>query len=78
MVTVDVYDGKDIMVLYVPNAFIHTNILPKKYGEERLIIKIIVVLVGMLVNLHCEMYTKHVVFENGIEVICFFFLRDIF
>ena len=37
------------MVLDVPNYFIQTNILPKKDGEERAIMKITGVLVYMLV-----------------------------
>ena len=67
--TIDTYERQDIMSLGVLNAFIHTNMTQNKDGEERLIIRITVVLVDMLVELDIEMYRKHVVFENGNKVI---------
>ena len=48
-VKIDTYEGQDIMVMDVPNAFIQTNMPQKKYGEERVIIKITGVIVDMLV-----------------------------
>ena len=47
---IDAFEGRDIMVKYVPNTFIQTNIPPKKYGEERVTMKIKFVLVDMLVK----------------------------
>ena len=44
------------------NAFIQISIPPKKYGEERVILKITGVIVDMLVELESEIYIKHVVF----------------
>ena len=52
------------MVLDVTNTFIHTNITPKKKGEEMVITKITGVLVAMILELDSETYTKHMVFEN--------------
>ena len=45
------------MVLYVPNAFIHTKIPQNKYGEEKVNIKTTGLLVDMLVQLDSETYT---------------------
>ena len=39
------------MVLDVPNKFIQTNIPPKKYDKERIIMKITGVLLDMLLGL---------------------------
>ena len=69
MINIDAYEGRYIMVMGVTNAFIQTNISPKKDGEERAIMKIIGVLVDMLGEMDSEMYRKHVVFENGKKVI---------
>ena len=38
--TIDTYEGRDVMVVYITNAFIHTNITTNKYGEERVIMKV--------------------------------------
>ena len=67
--TIDAYEGKDIMVMDITNTFIYTNILPKKYGEESLIMKIAIVLVEMLLEQDSEICSKHVIFENVEEVI---------
>ena len=56
------------MVLDVTNTFIHTNITPKNYGEERVITKITGVLVDIFVEMDSETYRKHMVFENGKKV----------
>ena len=61
-----------------PNAFIHTNMPPKKDGEERFIVIITGVLFDMLFKLDCETYRKHVVFENGKKVIYVVVLREIY
>ena len=37
--TIDAYEGQDIMIIGVTNAFIHTNKPPNKYGEEMIIMK---------------------------------------
>ena len=46
-----------------------------KYGDERVIMKITGVLLGMLVVLDSEAYRKHTVFENGKKVIYIVVLR---
>ena len=65
----DAYEGQDIIVMDVPNTFIHTKIPPKKDVKESLITKITSVLVDMLLELDSEICSKHVIFENGEEVI---------
>ena len=62
---IDWYEVRYIVVLDVPNSFIHTKIPPNKYGEERLIIKIIGVIMDMLFLLDSNTHSKHVLFENG-------------
>ena len=76
--TVDAYEGRYIMVMDVPNAFIQTNMPPNKYSEERVIVKIIGVLVDMLLELDSETYSKNMVFENGKKVIHVVVLREIY
>ena len=62
----------------VPNAFIQTNMPPKKNGKERVIMRTIGVLVDMLLELDSETYGKNVVFENGKKVIYVVVLRAIY
>ena len=50
------------MVMDFPNIYLHTNVPPKKDGEEKVIIKITGDLVGMIVELDSMTYRKHVVF----------------
>ena len=69
METIDAYEGQDIIVMDVPNTFTKTKIPPKKYCEESLIMKITSVLVEMLLELDSEICSKHVIFENGEELI---------
>ena len=66
------------MVLDVPNALIQTSIPSKKDGEEKVITKIIDVIVDIILGLDSETYRKNVVFENGKKVIYFVVLREIY
>ena len=59
--TINVNEGRYIMVMYVPNTFINTTIPPKKYGKERAIMKTTSVLVDMLVKLDSETYKQKLV-----------------
>ena len=72
------YDGRNNMVLHVTNKFTQTNILPNKYGEEMIIIKIIGVLVDMLLKLDNKTFCKYIVFENGYKVIYVIVLKSIY
>ena len=75
--SIDAHEGRDIMVLDVPNAFIQTEI-PESGNDERIIMKITGVLVNMLVELDPEVYGKHVVFENKRKVLYVVVLRAIY
>ena len=61
-----------------PNTLIQTNMPQNKYGKERVIMKIICVLVEILVKLDSDTYRKNVEFENGKIVICVVVLREIY
>ena len=74
-VTINAYEGRDIMFLDVPNVFIHTNVPPKRDSEERLIMKLTGVLVDMLVEMDSEMCMKHVMVQNGNKLIYVVVLR---
>jgi hypothetical protein len=56
------------MTADVPNAFIQTE-LPRKAGDERIIMKITGELVDLLVQAAPEVYADFVVYENGEKVI---------
>ena len=66
------------MVLDITKLFIHTNISPKKDGEEMVITKITGAIIDMLVELDSGTYRKNTVFENGKKVICVVLLRSIY
>ena len=76
--TINGYAGRDIMALDVPNTLTYTNMIPNKYGEERVIMKITGMLVDMIFELDIETYKKHVVFENGKKVIYDVVMRAIY
>ena len=57
------------MMADVLNAFVQTGILKTKDGEDRIIMKIIGVLVNCLVEIAPEVYGKYVVFQNGKKVL---------
>jgi hypothetical protein len=62
----------------IPNAFIQA-ILPKKdLGEDRVVMKITGVLVGMLVNKNPELYLPAVVLENRKKFLCVEVLKAIY
>ena len=67
--TIDAYEGRDVMTADVPNAFIQTEMPEVKPGDERVIMKITGVLVDMLVQVDSQLYGPHVVFEKGHKVV---------
>ena len=56
--TVDAYEVLDVMVVDFTNVFIQANMQPKKYGEERVIMKIAGVIFDIIFELDSEMYRK--------------------
>ena len=74
---VDAHEGRDVMGADVPNAFIQTS-LPKRKGEERVVMKITGKLVDWLVELAPETYRGYVVTERGKKVLYVVVLRAIY
>ena len=66
--TVDAHEGRDVLSMDVPNAFIQT-ILPPKDDGERVIMKIRGKLVDWLVEIEPTAYLSLLVSENGSKVI---------
>ena len=69
LLTIDAHENRDVMSADVPNAFIQTAMPEVKEGEERVMMKITGVLVGMLVQLDPQLYGPHIVYEKGRKVL---------
>ncbi|CAJ1959786.1 unnamed protein product [Cylindrotheca closterium] len=65
---IDTHEGRDIMTMDVPNAFIQTYMPEAKEGEDRIYMKITAMMVQILIDMAPE-YRKYVVLENGKRVI---------
>jgi len=74
---VDAHEGRDMMSLDVPNAFIQTFMPEIKDGEERIYMKITGIMVQILIDMAPE-YREYVVLENGKRVIYVKVLRAIY
>ena len=59
---IDAKEDRDVMTGDVPNAFIQANMPKVKQGEDRVMMKIIGVLLDMLVQLAPEVYGPCLVF----------------
>ncbi len=76
--TIDAQEGRDVMVMDVPNAFIQTELPKMSEDEDRVIMKITGAMVDMLVSVAPEIYSGYVVFENGKKVIYLVVLKAIY
>ena len=67
---IDTKEGRDVMTVNVPNAFIQT-LLPEKYRRkgDQVIIKFIGQIVDILVKMNLGRYERFVIYENGKKVI---------
>ncbi|CAJ1935801.1 unnamed protein product [Cylindrotheca closterium] len=65
---IDAHEGRDIMTMDVPNAFIQSYMPDAKEGEDRIYMKITGMMVQILIDMAPE-YRKYVVLENGKQVI---------
>merc|ERR1711935_576412 len=74
---IDANEGRDMMSLDIPNAFIQTPMEQPKEGEDRVTMKITGVLVKYLTELDPR-YRDYVVYENGKRVIYVVVLRAIY
>jgi hypothetical protein len=68
-IVIDAKEGRDVMMVDVPNAFIQTKMPERKEGKERVIMKITGVLVDLLVKLAPNVYAPFVVTEGGKQVL---------
>ena len=75
---IDAKEDRDVMTGDVPNAFIQANMPKVKQGEDRVMMKIIGVLLDMFVQLAPEVYGPCVVFENRKKTLYLEVLRAIY
>jgi hypothetical protein len=66
---IDAHEGHDVMACNIPNAFIQALMPEIRTGEERVVINITGVLVGMLVELNPELYGPYVVYEKTRKIL---------
>ena len=74
---VDAAEGRDIMSLDIPNAFVQTD-MPEKEVGERIIMKVRGKLVEWLIELDPLRYESKVVYENGLPVLYLEVLKAIY
>ena len=65
---IDAKQGRDVITLDIPNAFVQTSI-PQGKSDEKIIMKIRGALVDMLVEMSPETYKDHVIYENNKKVL---------
>jgi hypothetical protein len=68
--TIDARQGRDVMTVDIPNAFVQTDIQQKE-PSERVIMKIRGTLVDMLVEIDPETYADYVVYDYNKEKILY-------
>jgi hypothetical protein len=61
---IETKEERDVMTCDIPNAFIQVYLPKKEPGEDRVMMKITGVLVGMLVDINPESYGPAIVLEN--------------
>jgi hypothetical protein len=66
---IEAKEERDVMTCNVPNAFIQAYLPKKEPGEDRVVMKITGVLVGMLIDINPELYGPAIVKENQKKVI---------
>jgi hypothetical protein len=74
---IDAKEGRDIMTVDIPNAFVQIGVDPKN-KEERIIIKIRGTLVDMLLELNYEKYSPFVVNEGWNKVLYVVMLKALY
>jgi hypothetical protein len=75
---IEAKEERDVMTCDIPNAFIQAFLPKKEPGEDRVVMKIIGVLVNMLVGINPELYGPAVVFENCKKVLYIEVLKAIY
>jgi hypothetical protein len=74
---IDAHEGRAVMSMDIPNAFIQTLMPEQGEGEDRVIMKITGLLVDYMIDLD-PTYRDYVVYENGRRVIYVVILRAIY
>ncbi|CAJ1944922.1 unnamed protein product, partial [Cylindrotheca closterium] len=74
---IDAHEGRDIMMMDVPNTFIQTYMPEAKKGEDPIYMKITGMMIQILIDMAPE-YCKYIVLENGKRVIYVQVLRAIY
>ncbi|CAJ1960266.1 unnamed protein product [Cylindrotheca closterium] len=74
---IDAHEGRAVMSMDIPNAFIQTLMPEQEEGEDRVIMKITGLLVNYMIDLD-PTYRDYVVYENGRRVIYVVILRAIY
>ena len=75
---IDAKEGRDVMTADIPNAFIQTKLPDIKDGEDRVILKIIGVLVDLLVQMAPKVCGPCMVLENDKWVLYLVLLRGLY
>ena len=74
---IDAHEGRDMMSMDIPNAFIQAGI-PKRKKGERIIMKIRGRLVDWLIKISPQTYRDKVVIEKGVKVLYVEIVRAIY
>ena len=73
--TIDAEEGRDVMTVDIPNAFVQTKL---DNNQEKVIMKIRGILVDMLIEINPEMYRSYIVYEGNNRVIYVRMLRALY
>jgi hypothetical protein len=73
--TIDAEEGRDVMTVDIPNAFVQTKL---DNNQEKVIMKIWGILVDMLIEINPEMYGSYIVYEGNNRVIYVRMLRVLY
>ncbi len=75
--TIDAKENRDIMTCDIPNAFVQTEIKKQEIGE-RIIMKILGILLEILVEMDPEKYSEYVVVEDGWRTVYVVMLKALY
>jgi hypothetical protein len=73
--TIDAEEGRDVMTVDIPNAFVRTKL---DNNQEKIIMKIRGILVDMLIEIYPEMYGSYIVYQGSHRVIYVRMLRALY
>ena len=76
--TIDAKEGRDVMSLDIPNAFIQATMPVTSAGEDRVIMKLGGLLLDLLLEIAPEIYADYVVLDNGKRVLYLLVVRALY